>query len=178
MGGPDIREDTPGYHPPEAADEQPPWVLAFKMALACTLVALIARAAGYPNPTTGVISTAFLVSNGPVKTASTALWRMASLLIGGALGMVAAQFGRPLAQEPLWFFPLLGAIGGWLGSLRPDLIYVIVIGIVVAAQGAKGDQPIPEVAVEMAVQIAASCIVGPAVVWAVESVRARLSRGR
>ena len=178
MGGPDIREDTPGYHPPEAADEQPPWVLAFKMALACTLVALIARAAGYPNPTTGVISTAFLVSNGPVETFRSALWRMASLFLGGVLGVIAAFFGRPLEREPLWFFPLLGAIGGWLGSLKPDLIYVIVIGIVVAAQGAEGDQPIPEVAMEMAVQIAASCIVGPAVVWAVESVRARLSRGR
>ena len=177
MGDTDIREDTPGYRPPEAADEQPPWVLAFKMALACTLVALIARLAGYPNPTTGVISTAFLVSNGPMKTWRTALWRMASLLLGGVLGILAAYLGRPLGREPLWFFPLLGAVGGWLGSLRPDLIYVIVIGIVVAAQGAEGDQPIPEVAMEMAVQIAASCIVGPAVVWAVESVRARLSRG-
>ena len=173
MSGPDIREDTPGYSPPEAADEQPPWVLALKMAVACTLVALIVRLIGFPNPTTGVISTAFLVSNAPVATLRTSFWRMGSLVLGGALGVMAAAFGRPAGEVPLWYFPLLGAVGGWLGSLKPDLIYVIVIGVVVAAQGAAGDQPVPEVATEMAVQIAVSCLVGPAVVWAVEWVRAR-----
>ena len=173
MSRTDIREDTPGYQPPEGADDQPPWVLALKMGLACTLVVAIVRLIGFPNPTTGVISTAFLVSNAPVATLRSTLWRMISLVIGGVLGLAAAFVGRPEGQVPLLYFPLLGAVGGWLGSLKPDLIYVIVIGVVVAAQGAAGDQPIPEVAAEMAVQIAVSCVIGPIVVWAVEWVRAR-----
>ena len=174
MSGTDIREDTPGYSPPEGPDEQPPWVLALKMGVACALVAALVRLIGFPNPTTGVISTAFLVSNGPVETIRSTFWRMASLFLGGALGIVAAFVGQSEGRVPLWYFPLLGAVGGWLGSLKPDLIYVIVIGVVVAAQGAAGDQPVPEVAAEMAVQIAASCAVAPAVVWAVEWVRARM----
>ena len=173
MIGTDIREDTPGYQPPEGADEQPPWVLALKMALSCALVALAVRLIGFPNPSTGVISAAFLVSNGPVATARSTVWRVLSLFVGGTLGLLAAYSGQAAGKVPFLWFPLFGAVSGWAGSLKPDMIYLIVIAVVVAAQGVAGDQPIPEVATEVGVQIAVSCLIAPAVVWGVEWVRAR-----
>lgn len=178
----DIREDTPGYEPPEGPGEHQGWWLALKFAVACTLVALIARAIGFTDPTTGIISSAFLVANGPLATVRTALVRFGGLFIGAGLGVAGAYWGMSDATDgamvPILFFTILAAVTGLLAAREPGLMYVTVIGTVVATVGVAGRQPVPEVAVQVGLLIAISCVVGPTVVWAAEKLRAHMSARR
>ena len=132
----------------------------------------IAKLFGYSNPTTGIISAAFLVANGPMATLRTAAIRIGALIIGGAIGLVGAFWGQPDHAVPLVFYPLLGAITGLLAARSQPLLYVTVIGVVVATTGAQADTGVLESATGIAVQIVISCVVGPAVVWGTEKARA------
>ena len=174
----DIREDTPGYDPPEGPGEHEGWWLALKFAVACTLVALIARSIGFADPTTGIISSAFLVANGPLATIRTALVRFGGLFVGAGLGVAGAYWGLSDATDgavvPILFFTLLAAITGLLAAREPGLMYVTVIGVVVATVGVAGQQPVPEVAAQVGILIAISCAVGPTVVWTTEKARAHV----
>lgn len=168
-----IREDRPGARPHQGAEEHsPPW-LAFKFALACLLVAAIAKWIGYDNPTTGIISSAFLVANGPMQTVKTAAVRMGALAIGAGIGVAGAYWGQGTDNTvPLLYYPLLGIATGLLAAKAQPLLYITVIGAVVATTGAKADTSVLSTATEVAAQVAISCVIGPAVVWGTEKVHA------
>ena len=170
-----IREDRPGAQPHQGAEEHAPWWLAFKFALACLLVAAITKWMGYSNPTTGIISSAFLVANGPMETVKTATVRMGALAIGAAIGVGGAYWGQGNENVvPLLYYPLLGVVTGLLAAKSQPLLYITVIGAVVATTGAQADTGVLATAMEVAVQIAVSCVVGPLVVWGTEKVHARM----
>ena len=172
MSGGSIREDRPGPQPHETAEQHAPAWLALKFALACFLVAALAKLAGYSNPTTGIISAAFLVASGPVESLRSAGARMAALAIGVILGIGGAFWALPGEVVPLLFFPLLGAAAGVLATWSRSFIYVTVIGVVVATTGVDAEDGVWATAAEVAVQVAISCFVAPAVVWAAEKAHA------
>ena len=168
-----IREDRPGARPHQGAEEHSPFWLAFKFALACLLVAAIAKGIGYSNPTTGIISAAFLVANGPMETLRTAAVRMGALAIGAVVGVAGAYWGQTSGNVvPLLYFPILGVVTGLLAAKSQPLLYITVIGVVVATTGAQADEGIWATATEVAVQVAISCAVGPLVVWGAEKAHA------
>ena len=170
-----IREDRPGAQPHQGAEEHSPWWLAFKFALACLLVAVLTKWIGYNNPTTGIISSAFLVANGPVETVRTAAVRMGALAIGAAVGVAGGYWGQAHDNVvPLLFYPALGVVTGLLAAKSQPLLYITVIGAVVATTGAQADTGVLATAMEVAAQIAISCIVAPVVVWGTEKVHARV----
>ena len=168
-----IREDRPGAQPHQGAEEHSPFWLAAKFTLACLLVAVLAKWAGYDNPTTGIISAAFLVANGPMETVRTAAVRMGALAIGAVVGVGGAYWGVNSDNTvPLLFYPLLGAITGFLAAKAQPLLYITVIGAVVATTGAKADTGVLATTTEVAVQVAISCVIGPLVVWSTEKAHA------
>lgn len=174
-----IREDRPGAQPHEGAEEHSPLWLAFKFAFACLLVAAITKAIGYDNPTTGIISSAFLVANGPMSTVRTAAVRMGALAIGAAIGVGGAFWGQGNENVvPLLYYPLLGAATGALAAKSQPLLYITVIGAVVATTGAQSETGVWATATEVAAQVAISCVIGPAVVWGTEKVHAMVRERR
>ena len=173
LSGTDPRETTGGYRPPEKAEHHEWWWLAAKFAVAWALIDLVCGAIGLPSPSTGIIAAGFLVSSPPVAAVKVTIWRIVGMFVGVIMGSAGAYWGTATDGEiPTAFFILFGVLVGAMATQRDALTYAAVIGTVVAAQGVADDTSITTVAWETAIQLVIGCLIGLAVIWTAEKVRA------
>ena len=167
-----------GYRPPASPDQDHPVALGLKVGIAMLIADSLARLLGFDSPTWSVLTAAFLATAPPFASAKAALRKVVALLVGIVLGVGGAFAAGALSGVPTLHFLLVGFVAGWLGSRSSDYLFAAVVGTVVTFVGSSGSDPTIEVAVRTICMVLIGCVVGPAVVAVVESVRAHLHGAR
>ena len=167
-----------GYEPPSSPDEDSAFWLGLKVALAASIANFIAIRSGFDAPTWSVLTASFLATNPPIASGRAALRKMVALAVGIALGLAGAFMASAMSGLPMLHIALVGLVAGALGSRSPDYLFAAVVGTVVTFVGSGGGNPPVEVAARTVVMVLIGCAVGPAVVWTVEKLRARLHERR
>lgn len=170
--------DEAGYTSPQSPDEDHPLALGLKIGLAMWVADLVARTLGFDAPTWSVLTAAFLATSPPIASAKAALRKLVALAAGLALGVAGAFAAKAMSGVPSIHFAIIGLATGWLGSRSPDYLFAAVVATVVTFVGSGGGDPTVEVATRTVCMVLIGCVIGPAVVFAVERARRKWHDGR
>ena len=167
----DDRSDPNAYRSPRSPADDHPLALALKIGLAMLLADAIARGLGFESPTWSVLTAAFLATSPPIESARAAVKKVIAMAVGLTLGVLGAFAAKAMSGVPSIHFALVGAVTGLLGSRSPDYLFAAVVGTVVTFVGSGGSDPTIEVVTKTTCMILIGCLVGPAIVFAVERAR-------
>lgn len=171
------RFDARDYVPPQSPEEDHPLWLGGKIALAMVLTHLLCAWIGLTRPTFGVITAAFTATQPPDSSLSSAGQRLAATAAGVALGVGGAYANQFVPAGP-WSavatFAVIGLVAGLLATRSSTMIFTVVVAVVITLTAQDGNETVLAEAMQAAIMIGVGCIVGPAVVWAVEHGRGRL----
>ena len=169
-----------GYVPPETPEQDSPLWLGLKIAAAMFLADLIASTIGFEAPTWSIIVAAYLSTQPPLSSVGGAKEKLMAMVVGLALGTLFAWLHQFVpAQGVALTFGVIGFVAGALAVRSSNYVFAGVVATIVTFTAQTGEEPVLTEAVRAGCMIAIGCAVGPAVVWAVERLRAwRHARGR
>lgn len=169
-------QDLDAYEPPPSPDEDHPLWLGAKVAVAMFLTDfLLSTLIGFDAPTFGIIVAAFLATQPPQSSIGSALRKFAGALVGAGLGIAGAYANQFVPTNGAAVtFAVIGLVAGILATRSADLVFAVVLATVITFGGQTGNETVLVEGVQAALMILAGCVIGPAVVWAVEKLRAWL----
>ena len=161
------------YRPPSSAQKDRVAWLALKIAGAMSLAHLAAVSIGFVQPTWTVIVAGYLAMQPPEGSLSSAGRRAWATAAGLALGIAGAWLHQfvPTGAVAVTFL-VIGAVGAALAVRDATYMFAAVVATIITLTAQTGNETILVEALRAALMIAIGCVVGPAVVWAVERVRA------
>ena len=165
-----------GYSAPTSPEEDHPLWLGGKIAAAMFLADAICSVIGFESPTWSILVAAFLATQPPQQAQSNALKRVVATGLGLVLGVVGAWANQfvPTGAAAVTFVGI-GLVCGWVATRDAAYLFTVVVATVITFTAQTGNETVLVEALRAALMIGIGCIVGPTVVWAVESLRARLA---